>query len=533
MHKTGSDKIFVFDTTLRDGAQSADISFSVRDKLRIVERFDDVGIDYIEVGFPASNPKDVEMFEELKKIKCKYSKIVAFGRTKYKNTSADKDENLKALIDSGADTMCIFGKASLLHVERIIETSPENNLEMIFESVEYLKKHSPEVIYDAEHFFDGYKLNPEYAIRTLKAAQDANADFIVLCDTNGGCLPWETLSIVEDVAGKINVPLGLHCHNDSGCAVANTVIPFEKIPQVKMVQGTVNGYGERCGNADLCQVIPNLEIKLGKRCLPKGNLKHLTNLSRFINEVANQASPASQPFVGRNAFTHKAGMHVHGVSKVPEAFEHLKPELVGNTRDILISELSGKQSIIVKAKEFGINLEKDNESVQKILNMIQNLEYKGYQFEAADGSFELMVKKVAGEEKKFFTLESFRVLNEKRIDGVMVSEATVKIYINDDRIIETAEGDGPVHALDCAIRKALNNFYPLLQQIKLSDFKVRVLDEKQGTGAVVRVLIESTDGVKSWGTIGVSENIIDASWQALEDSIVYGLMHISRVKPKP
>ena len=299
---------------------------------------------------------------------------------------------------------------------------------------------------------------------------------------------------------------------------------------MKMVQGTINGYGERCGNADLCQVIPNLEIKLGKRCLPEGNLKHLTSLSRFINEVANQASPASQPFVGRNAFTHKAGMHVHGVSKVPEAFEHLKPELVGNTRDILISELSGKQSIIVKAKEFGINLEKDNESVNKILNMIQNLEYKGYQFEAADGSFELMVKKVAGEEKKFFTLESFRVLNEKRIDGAMISEATVKIYINDDRIIETAEGDGPIHALDCAIRKALNNFYPLLKQIKLSDFKVRVLDEKQGTGAVVRVLIESTDGVKSWGTIGVSENIIEASWQALEDSIVYGLMHISRVK---
>jgi 2-isopropylmalate synthase len=301
---------------------------------------------------------------------------------------------------------------------------------------------------------------------------------------------------------------------------------MEHFSQATMVQGTINGYGERCGNADLCQVIPNLEIKLNKQCLPEGNLKHLTNLSRYISETANQVPPGTQPFVGRNAFAHKAGMHVHGVTKAPEAFEHIKPELVGNTREILVSELSGKKSIIVKAKEFGIDLEKDNESVNKILNMVQNLEHKGYQFEAADGSFELMVKDVAGVKKKFFTLESFRVLNEKRPDSVMVSEATVKILVDKNRIIETAEGDGPVHALDCAMRKALTNFYPALKKIKLSDFKVRVLDEKQGTGAVVRVLIESTDGTRSWGTIGVSENIIEASWQALEDSIIYGLMNL-------
>ncbi len=519
-------KIYVFDTTLRDGAQSANISFSVMDKLQIIERFDKIGIDYVEVGFPASNPKDEELFDELKKKKYKHSRIVAFGRTKYKDTPAENDINLKVLLDSGADTMCIFGKSSMLHVEKVIETTAENNLEMIFDSVQYLKKNSPEVIYDAEHFFDGYKLDDGYAIRTLQAAQDAKADFIVLCDTNGGCLPAEVLEITREVLKHIKVPLGIHCHNDSGCAVANTVIAVEHFDQVNMVQGTINGYGERCGNADLCQIIPNLEIKLNKKCLPEGNLKHLTNLSRYISETANQVAPSSQPFVGRSAFAHKAGMHVHGVAKAPEAFEHIKPELVGNTREILISELSGKKSIIIKAKEFGIDFKNDSASINKILNMVQNLEHRGYQFEAADGSFELMVKEVAGVKKKFFTLESFRVLNEKRPDTVMISEATVKILVDNNRIIETAEGDGPVHALDCAIRKALASFYPNLKKIKLSDFKVRVLDEKQGTGAVVRVLIESTDGTKSWGTIGVSENIIEASWQALEDSIVYGLMHL-------
>jgi len=529
MDNRSLNKIYVFDTTLRDGAQSASISFSVRDKLQIIDRLDDIGIDYIEVGFPASNPKDDELFKLLKKKKYKYSKIVSFGRTKYKNTTAQKDEYLRSLMDIGADAVCIFGKASPLHVEKVIETTLDNNLEMIFDSIKYLKESYPEVIYDAEHFFDGYKLNPDYAIKTLNCAQDAGADFIVLCDTNGGCLPGEVLKILKKVSEFIKASLGVHFHNDSGCAVANSIISVENISNVKMVQGTINGYGERCGNADLCQIISNLEVKLGKQCLPEGNLKHITNLSRFVSEVANQAPISSQPFVGRNAFSHKAGMHVHAVSKIPGAFEHIEPEMVGNTREILISELSGKKSIILKAKEFGVSLETDSKSVGKILNIIQNLEHRGYQFEAADGSFELMVREITGAKKKFFTLESFRVLNEKRIDGVMVSEATVKLAIGENRIIETAEGDGPVHALDCAIRKALKNFYPDLTKIKLSDFKVRVLDEKQGTAAVVRVLIESTDGVKSWGTIGVSENIIEASWQALEDSIIYGLMHQEKI----
>ncbi|MBN1298435.1 MAG: citramalate synthase [Actinobacteria bacterium] len=520
------NKIFIFDTTLRDGSQGADVSFSVKDKILLIEKFNEIGIDYIEVGFPASNPKDEELFEVLKKRKFNYSKIVAFGRTKYKNTRAENDENMLSLLETEAGVICIFGKSSTLHVEKVLETTLENNLEMIFDSVSYLKKNCPEVIYDAEHFFDGYKLDPDYAIKTLFAARDAKADFIVLCDTNGGCLPQETLEIVSKVAEKINVPLGIHCHNDSGCAVANSILLVENLDAVRMVQGTVNGYGERCGNADLCQIIPSLELKLGKKCLPENNLNQITSLARFVGEIANLSVPYSQPFVGRNAFTHKAGMHVHGVSKVPEAFEHISPDMVGNTRDILISELSGKKSIIVKAREFGVDLASDPESVNKILNMIQNLEYKGYQFEAANGSFELMVKDTIGIKKQFFNLESFRVLNEKRMDGQMISEATVKINIKNKRIIETAEGDGPVHALDCAIRKALEGFYPGLSKIKLTDFKVRVLDEKQGTGAVVRVLIESTDGTSSWGTIGVSENIIEASWKALEDGIVYGLMHL-------
>lgn len=520
-------KIFIFDTTLRDGAQSANISFSNNDKLMLIERFNEIGIDYIEVGFPMSNPKDEELFNILKNKKFKNSKIVAFGRTKYKNTKADEDVNLKSLINSGADAMCIFGKGSSLHVTKVIETTLENNIEMIFESVSYLKKEGFETIFDSEHFFDGYKLDAEYAIKTLNAAQDAGADFIVLCDTNGGCLPGELLKIFEHVSSLIDVPLGIHCHNDSGCAVANSILAVEKNPKLKMVQGTINGYGERCGNADLCQIIPNLEIKLGKKCLPGQGLKYITNLSRFVSEIANQAVSGNQPFVGKSAFAHKGGMHVHGISKTTEAFEHISPELVGNTRDILVSELSGKKSIILKSKEFGVDLENDPASVNKILNIIQNLEHKGYQFEAADGSFELMVKDTTGAKKKFFNLESFRVLNEKTING-MVSEATVKIHVGNQRIIETAEGDGPVHALDCAIRKALHNFYPDINKIKLTDFKVRVLDEKQGTGAVVRVLIESTDGIKSWGTIGVSEDIIEASWEALEDSIVYGLMHVEK-----
>ncbi|MBN2072896.1 MAG: citramalate synthase [Actinobacteria bacterium] len=518
------NKIFVYDTTLRDGTQRADISFSVNDKLQLIERFDDIGIDYIEVGFPASNPKEMEVFGQLKNKKFSHSKIIAFGMTRYKDIPVEKDKNMGALIDSGAYGVAVVGKSSLLHVKKVIETTPGNNLDMILGTIEYLKKYFPEVHFDAEHFFDGYNENPDYALSTLKAAEEAGADYIYVCDTNGGALPLDALKVIEKVSGEIRTPLGVHFHNDNGCADANTIISVQKGAVV--IQGTINGYGERCGNADLCTIIPNLELKLGKECLKKNNLKHLTNLSRFVSETANQSAYPHQPFVGQNAFAHKGGMHASGISKLSEAFEHISPEKVGNTRKILISELSGKKSIILKAKELGLDLEPDTGTAGDILKKIMDLEHKGYQFEAADGSFELLVREFGGKKKEFFKVESFRVLNERRADGGMMSEATVKVHVGDKRIIETAEGNGPVNALDSALRKAIISCYPGLSKIKLTDFKVRVLNEKKGTAAVVRVLIESTDGEKSWGTIGVSENIIEASWQALEDGIVYGLIHV-------
>lgn len=522
------NKIYIYDTTLRDGVQRADISFSVKDKLELIERFDDIGIDYIEVGFPASNPKEMQLFDQLKSHRCKYSKIMAFGMTRYKDIKVEKDENLKVLIDSGADGVCVVGKSSRSHVEKVIETTIENNLSMISDTIKYLKNYFSEVHFDAEHFFDGFKEDPEYALMTLEAAGDAGADFVCICDTNGGILPVEVEAIVEKVKSRIDVPLGAHFHNDSSCADANSIIAVEK--GAVMVQGTMNGYGERCGNADLCTIIPNLEIKLKKSCLKKNNLKHITNLSRFVNETANQIANNHQPFVGRYAFAHKGGMHASGISKTTESFEHVKPKEVGNTRKILVSELSGKKSIILKAKELGIDLKDDVGTVSRILEKIQNLEHQGYQFEAADGSFELLVEEAGGRKSRFFTLESYRVLNERTAGGVMMSEATVKVRVGNKRIIKTAEGNGPVSALDGALREAIESCFPGLSRIELTDFKVRVLNQKRGTSAVVRVLIESSDGEKTWGTIGVSENVIDASWQALEDSIIYGLMHLEKEK---
>jgi len=520
------NRIQILDTTLRDGTQRADISFSVNDKLQLIERFDNIGIDFIEIGFPASNPKEMELFKQIKKRKYSHSKIIAFGMTRYKDIAVGEDNNIRLLIESGADGITVVGKSSPLHVKKVLETTLDNNLAMIFESIEYLKKYFPLVIFDAEHFFDGYQEDSDYAVRTLKAAEDAGADNLSLCDTNGGVLPVDVMDITGKVSKAVKTPLGAHFHNDSGCAEANSVIAVEN--GAVLVQGTMNGYGERCGNANLCTIIPILEIKLQKKCLKKNNLKMMTKLSRFVSETANQSANPHQPFVGHNAFAHKGGMHASGVSKIPVAFEHIIPEEVGNTRKILVSELSGKKSIILKAKEFGIDLEKDVKTASEILSRIQAMEHKGYQFEAADGSFELLIKEITSVKKKYFTLESFRVLNEKRIDGVMMSEATVKVLVGDMRFIETAEGKGPVNALDKALRKAILNCYPDLEKIELTDFKVRVLNERKGTAAMVRVLIESSDGEKSWGTIGVSENIIEASWQALEDSVIYGLMHVEK-----
>ncbi len=518
-----SSKILLYDTTLRDGAQREGTSLSVEDKLKILHKLDEFGIPYIECGFPASNPKEAEFFNVLKRQELRQAVPVAFGSTRRALISTDKDRDLEALVRAETPTVCIVGKTWELHVKSALKTSLDENLWMIADSVEYLKKRGLEVIYDAEHFFDGYKDNPSYAMKTLKAAIDTGADFICLCDTNGGTLPLEMQTILKEVSSKINVPLGIHAHNDSECAVANSLIAVEE--GVVMVQGTINGYGERCGNANLVSIIPALVLKNNIQVVSRAQLSKLTELSHFVAEICNINPDAHQPYVGQNAFAHKGGIHVSAVARLPETYEHVNPEAVGNLQRVVVSELSGKSTIILKAKELGKDLSNHPEKVQEILDTIKGLEHVGYHFEAADGSFELLMRRSMNMHKVFFRLESFRVIMEKREDGRVATEATIKIHVKGERIIATAEGNGPVNALDNALRIAIGKAYPELQHIQLTDYKVRVLDEKKGTAAVTRVLIETGDGEKNWGTIGVSENIIEASWQALVDSIEYGLLH--------
>jgi 2-isopropylmalate synthase len=519
-------KIYLYDTTLRDGSQREGISFTLLDKLKITEALDELGIDYLEGGWPLSNPKDEEYFQEVKKIPLKNIRLVAFGSTRRKGTSAEKDENLNSLLKAETETICIFGKSWDLHVRYALRTSFEENLRMINESVKYLKERDREVIFDAEHFFDGYKSNPKYALKTIEAAIEAGADWIVLCDTNGGTLPHEIHAIVSEVI-KIFPPssyrYGIHAHNDSDTAVANSLMAV--LAGVDQVHGTINGYGERCGNANLCSIIPALKLKLNFKCISLNQLKKLTEISNLVAELANQTPTPWQPYVGSAAFTHKGGVHVSAVKAKASTYEHVPPSLVGNMRRIVVSELAGKSTIILKAQELGLNeLKNKDELIEKILKKIKKLEKIGYHFEAADGSFELLVRSELGLRRDFFRLESYRVIVEKREDGSLVTEATIKLYINGERYIVTEEGNGPVNALDRALRKALEKAYPELKNIQLTDYKVRVLQEKQGTAAVVRVLIESSDGIKTWGTIGVSPNIIEASWDALVESITYGLL---------
>lgn len=520
--------VYIYDTTLRDGAAREGVSFSFEDKIKILKRLDAFGVHYVEGGYPASNPKDAEFFKVASSIELKNAKLVAFGSTRRALSSPSRDKEMKALVSSGVKSVCIFGKSWDFHVRSALRTSLDENVYMIEESVKYLKKKGLEVIYDAEHFFDAYKDNPKYAMRTIMAASSAGADWIVLCDTNGGTLPHELLGIVKEVREKINTPLGIHTHNDCDCAVANTLLAVRE--GVKMVQGTINGYGERCGNANLCSVIPDLVLKMGLDCISRNNLMGLTDLSHYVSELANLIPDAHQPYVGYSAFAHKGGIHASAVSKESRTYEHIRPEMVGNFGRIVVSELSGKSTIVMKAKEMGIDIEEKPQSISEILKRVKELEHIGYQFEAADGSFELLIRKELGTYKQFFRLESFRVIMEKREDGKVVTEATIKIHIAGKRIIATAEGNGPVNALDRALRLAIGRSFPELKDIVLTDYKVRVLDEKKGTAAVTRVLVETTDGEKSWGTIGVSENIIEASWQALVDSIEYGLEH-KRIKP--
>ncbi len=510
--------IELYDTTLRDGAQTEGISYSVQDKLRITEKLDALGLHTIEGGWPL-NPKDAQFFRQARQLRLT-ARLAAFGSTRRAATPA-ADPNLKSLLAAETKIVTIFGKSWDLHVRDVLNISLDNNLRVIEDSVAFLKKRGRTVVYDAEHFFDGYKDNAAYALKTLQAAVAGGAQTLVLCDTNGGSLPTEITAIIHTAKRAVWVPLGIHTHNDSELAVANAIAAVQA--GCRQVQGTINGYGERCGNANLVSVIAILKVKLGINCLPDAKLKELTEVSRYVAELSNMAQHANQPFVGAAAFAHKGGVHVNAVLKNPRTYEHLEPAMVGNERKILVSELSGRSSLVFKAKDLALDLSKNTPQAKRLLKLLQNLEHRGYHFEAAEGSLELLLKRQLKQFAPFFTLEGFRIIMEKR-DHRLVSEATVKLHVNGVREQTVAEGDGPVNALDNAIRKALNRFYPALAQMHLTDFKVRVLDEKAGTAAKVRVLIQSQDPHESWGTVGVSENIIEASWQALVDSIEYKLL---------
>jgi 2-isopropylmalate synthase len=515
-------KIVLYDTTLRDGIQGEGVSLSAKDKLAITRKLDELGIRFIEGGNPGSNPKDIEFFRAVRKLKLRNAMVCAFGSTRRKNKTVRTDPGLKALLSAHTDVVTIFGKSWILHVKDVLRVTLKDNLDMIASTVEYLKFSKKEVIYDAEHFFDGYRDNPDYALKTVKAAEEAGADWIVLCDTNGGNLPHFVREVVEEVSRNVSLPLGIHTHNDSGMAAANSVAAV--LGGVRQVQGTINGYGERCGNADLCSIIPVLKWKLNIDCITDKRSKKLVEVSRYVSELANVVPRNEQPFVGDSAFAHKGGMHVDAVRKNPKSFEHMEPGLIGNERRILVSELSGRGNVVSKAAEYGFDAAGDPDAAKKIVDRVKELEHQGYHFEAADASLQLLMKRVLGVHRSFFELQGFRVSVERRDDDRVISEATIKVKVKGVVEHTAAEGDGPVNALDGALRKALERFYPNLREMRLTDFKVRVLDASAGTAAKVRVLVESRDHTDNWRTVGVSENIIVASWRALVDSVEYKLM---------
>ncbi len=516
-------KIDIYDTTLRDGAQTEGISYSVRDKIVIAERLDDFGIPYIEGGWPYSNPKDKELFEYFKKNPLKKSKLVPFGSTAHPSKKVYQDKNLISLLKTECEYVTIFGKSWDLHVKDVLRISLDDNLKIIYDSVRFLKKKGRKVFYDAEHFFDGYLHNKTYALKTLKAALDAGCDLLVFCDTNGGILPWQIKDIVRDVKKELNLDgFGIHCHNDLDCAVVNSIIVVEE--GCIHIQGTINGYGERCGNADLITIIGILHLKMGYEVVSSKKLRELTRLSHFVSEVSNMPHQGSHPFVGNSAFAHKGGVHIDAVVKNPTCYEHIDPHLVGNKRRFLVSELAGKTTLVLKAKELEYELDKKSPQAKRLHRLLQDLEKEGYQFEVAEASFKLLLHKELKKRTEFFELLGFRVIVEKREDNRLISEATVKLKIKDKLQYVVSEGDGPVNALDNALKKALITFYPVLSGMHLIDFKVRVLDAKSGTAAKVRVLIQSQDDDEIWSTIGVSENIIEASCIALADSIEYKLL---------
>ena len=529
MGKDTMPQIVIYDTTLRDGSQTEGISFSVNDKIKITEKLDDLGVHYIEGGWPGSNPKDEEFFQVMKKKKLKNAKLAAFGSTRRANIKTSDDLNLRALIASDAKTLTIFGKTWDLHVTDIIKTSLDENLKMIRDSVAFLKSHKKEVFYDAEHFFDGYKNNPQYALRTILAAQEAGADCIVFCDTNGGTLPEEVAGIIEEIKPHLKTAIGIHTHNDMDLAVANSLAAIDA--GCTQVQGTFNGLGERCGNADLCTVVGILHTKMGRKSIPDSNVKHLMEASYFLSEISNIKLPDNHAFVGHSAFAHKGGVHIDAILKNPLAYEHIDPAVVGNHRRLLTSELAGKMPIILKAEQLGITIDKKSPEAVELLKSLQNKENDGYQFEAADASFELFLRRHLKKMPEFFVQEDFHVKTGKAKDGKVTAEAGVSLTVGKKPLKSaTGSSNGPVGALDIALRNALNKFYPKLKEMHLSDYKVRVLDSNEGTAAKVRVLIESQDNADAWTTVGVHENIIEASWEALVDSIEYKLLKDKKKK---
>jgi 2-isopropylmalate synthase len=521
--------IQLYDATLRDGMGGGGLTLTAEEKLRVVHALDALGVHLIEAGFPASNPKEQELFGLLAREELNVAQIVAFGMTRRREHAAEDDEGLRILADSFAPVCTLVGKASVLHVEKVVRVSREENLAMIADSVGFLVGAGKRVLLDAEHFFDGFALDPGYALDCLRAAAGAGAERLVLCDTNGGSLPPQIRTAFAVVAEALpGVPLGIHTHDDSGCAVANTLTAVEA--GATQVQGTINGIGERTGNANLVTIIADLQLKMGCELLPAERLARLTETAHFVDELLNRSPNPAQPYVGKHAFAHKAGLHAAGVRADSQTFEHVDPAVVGNSRDVLISELSGRGTIVEKARQAGIPA--DEEFAQRVVERVKDLEHQGFQFEAADGSFELLMRKEAGEYEPLFRLESWRVIVEKRVDGKVETEAVVKIWVDGERYVRNAEGNGPVHALDRALRAAIGEIYPHLRDIELVNFKVRILDETKGAGAITRVLIDASDKQGVWGSIGVSENLIAASWDALVDSLEYGMQPGGRPSPE-
>jgi 2-isopropylmalate synthase len=517
-----SCNVVLYDTTLRDGAQREGISFSVSDKLKIAQRLDRLGVAYIEGGWPGSNPKDMAFFEQAPRLRLEQAIVVSFGSTRRAGVAVEDDVNIQALVAADTPAVAVVGKSWDLHVHQVLNTTQEENLRMIADSVRYLKALGRKVIYDAEHFFDGYRADPTYALRTLAAAAEAGADVLVLCDTNGGSLPSTVADVIAEVQRATTTPLGIHAHNDGEMAVANSLTAVEM--GVVHIQGTINGYGERCGNANLCSIIPALKLKMGHDCVTDEQLRALSETARYVSELANLNLDAHLPYVGHSAFAHKGGIHVNALLKCEESYQHVDPTLVGNRKRVVVSELSGNSNIIYKAREYGLELTGDTQQTPQVLQRIKQLESQGFQFEGAEASVELLIRRAQPDYTPPFELLNFHVLVSNGENGNMAAEATVKIKVGDRVMHTAADGNGPVNALDAAVRKALLPSYPRLADVHLMDYKVRILDGEAGTAAQTRVLIDSSNGHRTWSTVGSSTNIIEASWQALADSLEYALL---------